>query len=145
MVDMWMLSVAAALIGAAEEPESAALTRLEKAVRAVPGLGDALDAARAEDESGTIRLAEELANGLKAAYDAGGAFPVLLDALWPEVLFGPATKWVRDVRNVHIGDVNGSVVQLGVVGAVNLSDPQSPARSRFSFFGSGRRGRKHRP
>ncbi|WP_330276038.1 hypothetical protein OG205_10715 [Lentzea sp. NBC_00516] len=142
MVDMWMLSVAAALIGSVEESDSAALTQLEKAVRAVPGLGDALDAARAENESDTIHLAEELANGLKAAYDDGGTFSILLDALWPEVLFGPTTT---RVRNVYTGNVYGSLVQLGVVGSINLPGPQSPARSRFSFFGSGRRAKKHRP
>ncbi|WP_157985036.1 hypothetical protein [Lentzea terrae] len=141
MVDMWMLSVAAALIGAAEELDSAALTQLEEAVRAVPGLGDALDAARAGDESDTVHLAEELANGLKAAYDGGGAFSILLDVLWPEVLFGPKAK---SVSNVHTGTVHGTMVQLGV-GTINLSGPPSPARSRFSFFGSGRRAKKHRP
>ncbi|NGY62554.1 hypothetical protein G7043_26900 [Lentzea sp. NEAU-D13] len=142
MVDMWMLSVAAALIGPVEESDSAALTQLEEAVRAVPGLGDALDAARAGNESGTIHLAEELANGLKAAYDGGGAFSILLDALWPEVLFGPQAK---RARNVNTGAVHGNLVQLGVVGTINLSGPSSPARSRFSFFGSGRRAKKHRP
>jgi hypothetical protein len=143
MVDMWMLSVAAALIGSVEESDSAALAQLEKAVRAVPGLGDALDAARAENGSDTIHLAEELANGLKAAYDGGGAFSILLDALWPKVLFGPVAKWTR---NVSIGTVHGGLVQLGVVvGTVNLPGPQSPARSRFSFFSSGRRAKKHRP
>ena len=142
MVDMWMLSVAAALIGSVEESDSAALTHLEQAVRAVPGLGDALDAARAGNESDTIHLAEELANGLKAAYDGGGAFSILLDALWPEVLFGPkATR----VSNVNTGDVQGTLVQLGVVGTVNVSGPSSPARSRFSLFGSGRRAEKHHP
>lgn len=142
MVDMWMLSVAAALVGAAEKLESTALTRLEEAVRAVPGLGDALDAARAGNGSDTIPLAVELANGLKAAYDAGGAFSILLDAVWPEVLFGPmATR----VSNVNTGDVQGALFQLGVVGAINLSGPPSPARSRFPFFGSGRRAKKHRP
>jgi hypothetical protein len=140
MVDMWMLSVAAALIGAAEELDSAALTQLEEAVRAVPGLGDALDAARAGDESDTVHLAEELANGLKAAYDGGGAFSILLDVLWPEVLFGPTTK---SISNVHTGTVHGTMVQLGV-GTINLSGPPSPDRSRFSFFGSGRRAKKHR-
>ncbi|MGW6441468.1 hypothetical protein [Lentzea sp. NPDC055074] len=142
MVDMRMLSVAAALIGSAEESGSAALTQLEKAVRAVPGLGDALDAARAGEESDKIHLAEELANGLKAAYDGGGAFSVLLDALRPEVLSGPQPKWVR---NVNTGSVHGSLIQLGVVGSIDLAGPSSPARSRFSFFGSGRRAKKHRP
>lgn len=137
-----MLSVAAALVGAEEELDSTALTRLEEAVRAVPGLGDALDAARAGNESDTIQLAEELANGLKAAYDAGGAFSILLDALWPEVLFGPQAK---RVHNVNTGDVHGNLVQLGAVGTINLSGPSSPARSRFPFFGSGRRAEKHRP
>lgn len=142
MVDMWMLSVAAALIGRVEESDSAALTQLEKAVRAVPGLGDALDAARAGNESDTLHLAEELANGLKAAYDGGGAFSILLDALWSEVLFGPVAK---RVYNVNTGTVHGSVVQLGVVGTINLPGQQSPTRSRFSFFGSGRSAKKHRP
>ncbi|MFJ8957754.1 hypothetical protein ACIRG5_00130 [Lentzea sp. NPDC102401] len=142
MVDMWMLSVAAALIGSVGESDSAALTQLEKAVRAVPGLGDALDAARAESESDTIHLAEELANGLKAAYDGGGAFSVLLDALWPEVLFGPRAK---RAYNVNTGTVHGNLVQLGVVGTVNLPGSGSPARSRFSFFGSGRRAKKQGP
>lgn len=137
-----MLSVAAALIGSVEDSDSPALTQLEEAVRAVPGLGDALDAARAANESDAIRLAEELANGLKAAYDDGGAFSALLDALWPEVLFGPAAK---RVRNVNTGTVHGNLIQLGVVGTVNLPGPQSSARSRFSLFGSGRRAKKHRP
>ena len=150
MVDMWMLSVAAALIGAVEELDSTPLTQLEEAVRAVPGLGDALDAARAANESDRIHLAEELANGLKAAYDGDGAFAALLDALWPEVLFGPRAKWVV---NVHTGDVNGSMFQLGVVGSINFAGPPSPTptptpsppRSRFSFFGFGRRAEEHRP
>jgi hypothetical protein len=142
MVDMWMLSVAAALIGPVEKLDSAALTQLEEAVRAVPGLGDALDAARAGNESDTIHLAVELANGLKAAYNGGGAFSILLDAVWPEVLFGPMAK---RVSNVHTGTVHGSLVQLGVVGTINLSGPPSSARSRFPFFGSGRRAKKHRP
>lgn len=142
MVDMWMLSVAAALIGSVDEPDSSPLTQLEKAVRAMPGLGDALDAARAQNESDTIHLAEELANGLKAAYDEGGAFAVLLDVLWPEVLFGPAAK---RAHNVYTGTVHGSLIQLGVVGTVNLPGAESPARSRFSFFGSGRRAKKQRP
>ncbi|SFR27871.1 hypothetical protein SAMN04488564_111311 [Lentzea waywayandensis] len=142
MVDMWMLSVAAALIGPVEESGSAALMQLEKAVRAVPGLGDALDAARAGNESDKIHLAAELANGLKAAYDGGGAFSILLDALWPEVLFGPVAK---RARNINTGAVHGTLIQLGVVGTINLPDSQSPARSRFPFFGSGRRTKKHRP
>jgi hypothetical protein len=142
MVDMWMLSVAAALISVVDESDSAALTHLEEAVRAVPGLGDALDAARAGNESDTIHLAEELANGLKAAYDGGGAFSIQLDALWPEVLFGPVAK---KPRNVHIGTVHGDLVQLGdFVGTINLSDPPSRARSRFPFFGFDRRVKKHR-
>lgn len=139
---MWMLSVAAALVGPVEKLDSAALKQLEEAVRAVPGLGDALDAARAGNESDTAHLAVELANGLKAAYDGGGAFSVLLDALWPEVLFGPVAK---RARNINIGTVNGSLFQLGVVGSVNLSGPPRSARSRFPFFGSDRRAKKHRP
>ncbi|MFD5826998.1 hypothetical protein [Lentzea sp. NPDC060358] len=147
MVDMWMLSVAAALIGSGEEPDSAALTQLEKAVRGVPGLGDVLDAARAADGADAIRLAGELAEGLKAAYDGGGAFAALLDTLWPQVLFGPAATNVSNVLN---GTVTGTVIQLGAVGSVTLPgppsplSPPSPARPRFSFFGSGRRGRKDR-
>ena len=142
MVDMWMLSVAAALIGSEEESDSTSLAQLEKVVRAVPGLGDVLDAARAADESDAIHLAGELANGLKAAYDDGGAFSVLLDALWPEVLFGPTAK---SAYNVYTGTVHGSLIQLGIVGTVNLPGAESPARSRFSFFGSRRRGKKQRP
>lgn len=137
-----MLSVAAALVGPVEELDSPALTQLEEAVRAVPGLGDALDAARAGNVPHTIDLAVELANGLKAAYDGDGAFSTLLDAVWPEVLFGPKAK---RVSNVHTGTVNGSLVQLGVVGSINLSRPPSSAWSRFRFFGSHRRAKKHRP
>ncbi|MEU3649220.1 hypothetical protein AB0E59_38005 [Lentzea sp. NPDC034063] len=139
---MWMLSVAAALVDSLEEWDSAALTRLEEAVRAVPGLSDALDAARAGDESDRIHLAAELANGLKAAYDGGGAFSVLLDTVWPEVLFGPTAK---KAHNVNTGAVHGNLVQLGVVGSISLSDRPSSARSRFPFFGSGRRAKKQRP
>lgn len=139
MVDMWMLSVAAALIGAVEV-DSAALTELEEAVRAVPGLGDALDAARAANESDTPLLAEVLADGLKTVYDDGGAFSVLLDALWPDVLFGPRAT---GVRNVQTGTVHGNLVQLGTVaGSIDLSGPPNSARSRLPFFGSDRRAKR---
>lgn len=137
-----MLSVAAALVGHVEEWDSAALTRLEEAVRAMPGLGDALDAARAGNESDTIDLAEELANGLKAAYDGDGHFSSLLDAIWPEVLFGPEAK---RVRNVNSGTVHGNLVQLGVVGTINFADRPKSVRSRFPFFGAERRAEKQRP
>jgi hypothetical protein len=140
MVDMWMLSVAAALVGSVEEVDPAALTKLEEAVRAVPGLGDALDAARAGNESDTRLLAEVLADGLKTVYDDGGDFSVLLDALWPDVLFGPKA---RRARNVQTGTVHGNLVQLGnVVGPIDLSGPPKSARSRFPFFGSDRRAKK---
>ena len=143
MVDMWMLSVAAALIGPVEELDSAALTKLEEAVRAVPGLGGALDAARAGNEPDTILLAEVLANGLKAAYDGGDAFSILLDTLWPEVLFGPKAK--RE-HNVNTGTVHGNLVQLGdVVGTIDLSGPPNSVRSRLPFLGPNRRAKKHRP
>lgn len=138
---MWMLSVAAALVGPVEELDSAALVQLEEAVRAVPGLGDALDAARAGDESDRIHLAVELADGLKAAYDGGGAFSVLLDTMWPEVLFGPTAK---KAYNVYAGTVHGNLVQVGVVGSVHFSGSSSSAWSRFPFFGSGRRARKNK-
>lgn len=136
-----MLSVAAALVGR-EEWDSAALTRLEAAVRAMPGLGDALDAARAGNESDTIGLTMELANGLKAAYDGDSHFSSLLDAVWPEVLFGPEAKWVL---NVNSGTVHGNVVQVGVVGTVNFADRPKSVRSRFPFFGAGRRAKKQHP
>lgn len=137
-----MLSVAAALVGRVEEWDSAALTQLEEAVRAVPGLGDALDAARAANESDTIDLAVELANGLKAAYDGDGHFSSLLDTVWPEVLFGPKAK---RVGNVNVGVVNGTLIQLGVVGTVNFDDRPKTVRSRFPFFGAERRAKKQRP
>ncbi|HEX8867824.1 MAG TPA: hypothetical protein VF821_19350 [Lentzea sp.] len=136
---MWMLSVAAALVGPAEEVNSAALVQLEEAVRAVPGLGEALDAGRAGNESDRIRLAVELANGLKAAYDGDSTFSAVLDAVWPEVLFGPKA---RRMMNVHTGVVTGTLIQVGVVGAVTVAGPPSSARSRFPFFG--RRAKKPR-
>lgn len=144
MVDMWMLSVAAALIGTRPEWDCVALTKLEEAVRAVPGLGDALDAARAATAADRIRLADVLAEGIKAAYDAGGKFANRLDTLWPEVLFGPT---VRRSVNINTGDVHGSLIQAGsVVGPIDLreSDPPSPTWSRFAFFGADRRGNKRR-
>ena len=105
MVDMWMLSVAAELMDRIEA--IGPLAKLEQAVRAVPGLGEALDAARAGAEADKLELAEVLADGLKAAYDAGGAFPLLLDMVWPEVLFG---RKPRSGNVVH-GTVYGQVIQ----------------------------------
>ena len=148
MVDMWMLSVAAVLMAA--EEESAALTRLTEAVRAVPGLGDALDAARAADESDRIARAEILADGLKAAYAGDGEFAALLDELWPEVLFGPRPKRPRTVNMVGTVHGGAKVIQLGdFAGTIDLSSPPpagspadgapSPARPRFPFFGARKR------
>ena len=115
MVDMWMLSVAAELMDRAEV--IGPLAKLEQAVRGVPGLGEALDAARAGAEADKIELAEVLADGLKAAYDAGGAFPLLLDVIWPEVLFGRKPK----SSNVVHGTIYGHVVQgANIVGGITI-------------------------
>ena len=126
MVDMWMLSVAAALIDHVAESDPSALTRLEQAVRAVPGLANSLDAARSADAADRIPLAEALADGLKAQYDEGGAFPILLDTLWPEVLFGPKKS---RVGNFIQGNVLGSVVQTGHIGGgLNMGAPERSPR-----------------
>ncbi|QUQ66326.1 hypothetical protein [Kutzneria sp. CA-103260] len=118
MADMWMLSVAAALIEHVQDADSPALAALEKAARSAPNLGDALDAARAAGDDDRIPLAEALADGLKAVYDQGGAFAILLDTLWPEVLFGPRAN---RGGNVVIGDITGHLVQAdSIVGHINF-------------------------
>jgi hypothetical protein len=141
MVDMWMLSVAAALIDHVAESDPPALARLEQAVRTVPGLGNSLDAARSGDAADRIRLAEALADGLKAQYDEGGTFAVLLDTLWPEVLFGPQKS---RGGNFIRGNVVGNVVQAKhIVGGLTLTTPdRSPVEEpveRRPRFGFGRR------
>ena len=102
-----------------------------------------VDAARAAGESDRFVRAEALADGLKAAYDGGGAFATLLDAVWPEVLFGPAA---RRTRNFVGGTVHGNVIQARTLGSIKISNssgeqsaPSSPARSRFRFFGAPKR------
>jgi hypothetical protein len=131
MVDMWMLSVAAALIQHDREADSPALSTVEKAVRAAPNLGDALDAARAAGDAERIPLAEALADGLKALYDQGGAFTVLLDTIWPEVLFGPRAA---APSNVIIGHVSGHVVQTDtIVGDISFPSSPTSAKRRLPF------------
>jgi hypothetical protein len=113
MVDMWMLSVAAALIDRVEE--AGPVAKLEQAVRGLSGLGEALDAARQAAPADKIRLAEALADGLKAAYDGGGAFPILLETLWPEVLFGPKAGVTGNVAHGTIGNlVQAKVIDGGI-------------------------------
>jgi len=145
MVDMWMLSVAAELIGPVAAWDSPVLPKLEEAVRAVPGLGEALDAARAATESDRIRLAEELADALKAAHDDDGAFATRLDELWRKALFGPKPR--KAAFNIISGIQGpGTVIQTGnFVGSISFPDSPAPARSRFPFFGSDRSAKKDRP
>jgi hypothetical protein len=120
MDDMWMLSVAAELINCGAGANSA-LDSLDAVVRAVPALGEALDAAR----TGTDKLAlgEALAAGLGAAYEESEEFAEQLDTLWPQVLFGPRPSVGRNV--IH-GTVNGRVIQADtIVGGISFGpEPQ---------------------
>jgi hypothetical protein len=148
MVDMWMLSVAAALVDPVRETDPPALIQLEQAVRAVPELGNSLDALRAGAEADRRELAEALADRLKAAYDAGGEFAGKVETLWPDVLFGPKKT---GTTNYIGGAVGGFVVQAGAIaGGLNLAGApkqQAPVPERAAseassprrWFGLGRR------
>ena len=68
-------------------------------------------------EADKIELAEVLADGLKVAYDAGGAFPLLLDAVWPEVLFSRKLR----LENIVRGTIHGHVIQgATIVGGIQF-------------------------
>lgn len=148
MSDMWMLSVAAELVNRGAR-DSAALGRLEELVRAVPALSEALDAARVGADG--HQSGEALAAGLGAAYEESDDFAAQLEALWPEVLFGPKPSPPR-ANNTVIGNVNGRLIQADTIhGGISLftekpapepaapilepvpAQAPEPRRPRFSF------------
>ncbi|EWM11096.1 hypothetical protein [Kutzneria sp. 744] len=149
MSDMWMLSVAAELVNRGAR-DSAALGRLEELVRTVPALSEALDAARVGADG--HQLGEALAAGLGAAHEESEDFADQLEALWPEVLFGPKPARPK-ANNTVIGDVNGRVIQADTIhGGISLftekpaapepaapipepvpAQAPEPRRPRFSF------------
>src|SRR3954470_20157140 len=132
MDDMWMLSVAAELMNRGTGTNSA-LASLEAMVRAVPALAEALDEARAGTDK--LQLGEALAAGLGAAYEESEPFAEQLDALWPEVLFGPRPPAVG--RNVIHGTINGRVIQADVIqGGVSLFREPDPEPAPSSFLGN---------